>query len=277
MNQKQVSLTSPPEVEALQGLLTPEYLDSRVAEFVQPLDLPVLSARPEQGLYLHATVAGLKLCAVEHGKKPTQIQADFIGGKTGFRLEQGVGRKQPIARAVGAHRKLPLQVIDLTAGLGRDAMVLAMVGCHVTMIERQPVVAALLLDGLQRAAAHPAFAELIETRVQFICQDASVWLSTHAASLEKAVFYYDPMFPRREKTSLVKKEMRLFQQLIGADSDTDATFEFILGMGADRVVVKRPRHADCVAGRIPAHQIVAKSTRWDVYLPGAEVSAGMET
>jgi 16S rRNA (guanine1516-N2)-methyltransferase len=46
-------------------------------------------------------------------------------------------------------------VIDGTAGLGKDAFVLAGLGCKVTLVERHPVVVALLADGLARAWQDP--------------------------------------------------------------------------------------------------------------------------
>ena len=40
------------------------------------------------------------------------------------------------------------------------------------------------------------------------------------------VVYLDPMFPHREKSALVKKEMRVFQELVGADNDADDLLDF---------------------------------------------------
>nr|VUD25346.1 methyltransferase [Salmonella sp. NCTC 7297] len=53
-----------------------------------------------------------------------------------------------MAKAVGIKGDYLPDVVDATAGLGRDAFVLASVGCRVRMLERNPVVAALLDDGL---------------------------------------------------------------------------------------------------------------------------------
>ena len=56
-----------------------------------------------------------------------------------------------IAKAVGIAQGVRPQVLDATAGLGKDAFVLASLGCQMTLIERQPLIAALLEDGLARA------------------------------------------------------------------------------------------------------------------------------
>ncbi|BBI63969.1 hypothetical protein HSBAA_52750 [Vreelandella sulfidaeris] len=43
-------------------------------------------------------------------------------------------------------------IVDATAGLGRDAFVLASLGAQVLLIERVAAIAALLEDGLKRAS-----------------------------------------------------------------------------------------------------------------------------
>jgi 16S rRNA (guanine1516-N2)-methyltransferase len=45
------------------------------------------------------------------------------------------------------------------------------------------------------------------------------------------VIYLDPMFPHREKTALVKKEMRLFRPLVGDDPDAPALLQAALASG----------------------------------------------
>lgn len=80
------------------------------------------------------------------------VRVDF--GETGAdaRRLATASRRQPLARAVGLKKRTPT-VLDATAGLGRDAIVLARLGCVVTAVERSPVLAAMLRDALDRAAA----------------------------------------------------------------------------------------------------------------------------
>ena len=59
-------------------------------------------------------------------------------------------------------------VVDATAGLGRDAFVLASLGCRVTLIERSPVVAALLQDGLARAGQDPGDRPWVRERMHLL-------------------------------------------------------------------------------------------------------------
>ena len=93
---------------------------------------------------------GLQL--VELGPQaPGPVRVDFVEGAMAHRRLFGGGTGQMIAKAVGVQPGIRPRVLDATAGLGRDAFVLASLGCAMTLIERQPLVAALLEDGLARA------------------------------------------------------------------------------------------------------------------------------
>lgn len=117
-----------------------------------------------QGLVLlqHAEYLALKQL---DDPKLGEIQVDFASDALTFRRQRGGGKKEAIAKAVGCKGQHVPHVIDATAGLGRDAFVLASLGCKVDLIERSPVVAALLNDGLIRAKAQPVLAELLTMRL----------------------------------------------------------------------------------------------------------------
>ncbi|WP_186370392.1 class I SAM-dependent methyltransferase, partial [Yersinia bercovieri] len=51
------------------------------------------------------------------------------------------------------------------------------------------------------------------------------------------VVYLDPMYPHRQKSALVKKEMRVFQSLVGADEDADGLLAPARALATKRVVV----------------------------------------
>ncbi len=79
------------------------------------------------------------------------IFVDFVGGAMAHRRKFGGGRGEAVAKAVGIKgRQLSSGRGGRHGGAGRDAFVLASVGCRVRMLERNPVVAALLDDGLAR-------------------------------------------------------------------------------------------------------------------------------
>jgi 16S rRNA (guanine1516-N2)-methyltransferase len=213
---------------------------------------------------LWCTPEGLKLQAT--GKKaPGPTWCDFVSGAVAHRRKFGGGRGQMIAKAVGLKQGVTPSVLDATAGLGKDSFVLATLGCHVKMVERSPVVHALLSDGLARALLDEETAPIAE-RMSLVHGDAI----DHLASLigqedNPQVVYLDPMFPHSEKSALVKKEMRAFRGIVGDDNDASRLLENALQVASGRVVVKRPRKAPTIDDRVPNHQLEGKSSRYDIY------------
>jgi 16S rRNA (guanine1516-N2)-methyltransferase len=158
-------------------------------------------------------------------------------------------------------------VVDATAGPGRDAFVLASLGADVLLIERVPAIFALLKDGLARALAD-ADTRAIAERMHLVLGDAIHQLEALVARTPVApqVVHLDPMFPHRDKSALVKKEMRLFRQLAGDDQDAPRLLEAALDVATHRVVVKRPRGAPPIEGPPPRHVLEGKTSRYDLYV-----------
>lgn len=190
------------------------------------------------------------------------IKVDFVEGATAHRRKFGGGRGQDIAKAIGLKHGFTPHILDATAGLGRDAFVLASLGCQVTLMERMPAVAALLYDGIERAKLSNDVSE-IANRMNLV----------HASSIENMelaqqvdVVYLDPMYPHREKSAAVKKEMRVFQSLVGEDLDADSLLAPALALAKYRVVVKRPSYAPPLDNIKPNTSINMKKNRFDVYV-----------
>ncbi|MEH6543391.1 MAG: class I SAM-dependent methyltransferase [Porticoccaceae bacterium] len=215
---------------------------------------------------LHLDADGLTL--ISQSGSSGSISCDFMGGKLRHRHRFGGGSGQAISRAIGVKSSFMPSVADLTAGLGADAFVLAGLGAKVTMVERHPVVAALLSSGINRALRYGDDEDLLAAvkRMQLIRGDARDWLSSISASEQPDVIYLDPMFPERNKKSAqVKKEMQVLQALVGKDDDIADLLDEALTKARYRVVVKRPRLSDPLADRKPSFSVTGKSTRFDVY------------
>ncbi len=193
------------------------------------------------------------------------IRCDFINGELRHRRLYGGGKNQMILKATGLNKHKP-SVMDLTAGLGRDSYVLATAGARVAMFERQPIVAALLADGLQRLRSSGDEQELaIAQRLSLHQGDSLTCVAALAEQEAPDVIYLDPMFPERGKSAKVKKSMAFFHQLVGSDDDAAALLPLALATARYRVVVKRPRHAPPLADIKPGLCFEGKSTRFDVY------------
>jgi len=200
-------------------------------------------------------------------KAPGPIRAEFAEGSVDHRRKFGGGKGQMIAKAVGLKAGVYPHVLDATAGLGKDAFVLATLGCQVQMLERSPLVYALLQDGLERArhcADDPELAPIM-ARMQLLAVDSQEYLARLNDENRPDVIYLDPMFPERQKSADVKKEMAAFHHLVGKDEDADLLLEKALAKAHYRVVVKRPRKAPFIAGKTPSYQLEGKSSRYDIY------------
>ena len=232
--------------------------------------LTLLAAAPaDAGHLLVLAEDGLSLYQCDEPKLGG-IRVDFAGGAVAHRRLYGGGKGQAIAKAVGLNKGAVPTVLDATAGLGRDAFVLASLGCRVTLLERQPMVAALLHDGLRRGYADPEIGGWLQERLRLVHRSSLDALADWPERPD--VIYLDPMYPHRDKSALVKKEMRVFQDLVGADNDADGLLAPALALARKRVVVKRPDYAEPLAGHKPSTCIETKKNRFDVYVLASMVA-----
>ena len=192
------------------------------------------------------------------------IVVDFVEGAAARHRLATASRSLPLARAVGVRGEAPF-VVDATAGLGRDAFVLAGLGCHVMALERSPAACALLEDGLLRASQSARApirraAERIELR-HVDAREALLTMTTPPPG----VIYLDPMYADLSRTALAGKEMRVLRELVGDDDDAIDLFAVSRAVALRRVVVKRhPRAAPL--GPDPDFNCKGKLARFDVYL-----------
>jgi 16S rRNA (guanine1516-N2)-methyltransferase len=193
----------------------------------------------------------------------TELICDFTGGAVGHRLRAGGGRGQALPRAAGFSKSRTPAVVDATAGLGRDAFLLASLGANVTLIERAPQIHALLEDGLARASAAGGAAAEVAARMTLVLGDAKQLLPEMVAE----VVLVDPMHPPRGNSALVKKKMRLLRDIVGSDEDALELMQAALQAASKRVVLKWPLRAAPMAELAPpSHQIRGKTTRYDVFM-----------
>jgi len=207
------------------------------------------------------------------GETAGPIYVDFIAGAMGFRARRARRGKEPLARAVGLKGTDIPTVLDATAGLGRDTFILAALGCPVTVVERSPVIAALLRDGIARARTH-FDTRTAARRMTLISGDATAVLRRLTEDERPDVVYLDPMYPHRSKSALVKKEMRILRALVGEDPDAPQLLETALRTARRRVVVKRPRLAPALPGVAPSHTLTGNTTRFDIYLITRNADSG---
>jgi 16S rRNA (guanine1516-N2)-methyltransferase len=239
--------------------------ETHANDLAKRLELPLVSAMAEDDcLYLCPGQNGIFL---RYPKDNIQLRLDFTQGRLFHRLKQP-DKKQMVIKAMGTPTVNGIHILDGTAGFGEDSMLLAAYGYRVTMNERSAIVGAILDDALSRAMAVEGFENF---DIQFVPQDVFEYLDKMPTDEFPDIVYLDPLFPKRSKTAKVKKKMQLIRLILEASpceqhySDA-GLLELAMKRAKNRVVIKRPRKAQPFADTNPSHQIVGKTSRFDVYL-----------
>lgn len=214
-------------------------------------------AEGEKNLELRRDAEGLAL--VGDGMV---LRADFVRLLPRLRPDR-LGREL-LVRAARVRGVEAPSAVDATAGLGEDALLLAAAGFVVTMFEKDPVIAALLRDALERAARVPELAPVAE-RMTLVEGDSVAGLRCLGFSPD--VVFLDPMFPERTKSAAVKKKFQLLHHLERPCDNEEELVEAALAARPRKVVIKRPPKGPLLAGARPSYQVFGKAVRYDVLVP----------
>lgn len=215
------------------------------------------SLASDQPLWLELSPQGLSLTDGKMG-----MQGDFL--ESFPRLKQHLLGQELLVKAArikgfeGAPR-----LVDATAGLGADSLLLAAAGFNVTMFESNPVVALLLEDALRRAQQDERLADIV-ARMTLVCGDSVAGMG----DLEEApdVILLDPMFPARKKSAQVKKKFQLIHCLEAPCTNEEELFAAAVAAQPRKIVVKRPPKGPYLADNKPAYSIQGKAVRYDCYV-----------
>jgi len=218
----------------------------------QNLGYPLLEREQTATIALHIQAGQLQIIAPQISSKPYQHQL-----APSLQLD---GLKQhPLRQAIGTKRRNCL-IYDLTAGLLKDSLSLAMLGHRVVAVEQHPLVFAISTQAVQSLQiTHP------ELALQLYHASAEDFINN--TPMRPEIIYLDPMFPTRSKKALVKKPMQLLQAIVGHQAqDYSALLELACQYATSKVIVKRPNHGEPLAGRKPSEQLShQQSTRYDIY------------
>lgn len=171
-------------------------------------------------------------------------------------------------------------VMDTTAGLGEDSLLLAASGYSVLLYEHNPVIAALLQDALERAGRIPELEETV-SRMKLVPSDSLSVLRylynnegqagdfpfSQNCIQKPDIIFLDPMFPPRQKSALVKKKLQLIQKLEMPEGNGEELLAAALLVKPRKVIVKRPLKGPYLAGKKPGYSLKGKAVRYDCYLP----------
>jgi 16S rRNA (guanine1516-N2)-methyltransferase len=189
-------------------------------------------------------------------RQPRQrpLLIDFHSDDIARRIQGG--RKDLLARALG-YKKPPYRVVDLTAGLGRDAATCAGLGMQVQMFERNAVLALLLQEALHRAP------ETIANNLSWGGTQASPkdWATAQAVM-------YDPMYPGsgNHKGAAPGLQTQQLRALVGHDDDVHSVFAQLQAQRPHRLAIKRPPRGQRVQLGVPSLSMRGGRVHWDIYL-----------
>ncbi len=229
---------------------------AKAEEIAQDQSFLQILTEPVGELFLHLTSEGLRL-----EKDGLFVMGDFASMQR--RLKRGNLSGELLVKAMRLNDIPEPQVVDATAGMGEDSLLLAAAGFRVVLYEYDPVIAALLSDALSRAAMIPELSEAV-SRMQLFARD-SISVLKEMASPDAV--YLDPMFPKRQKSGLVGKKFQLLKQLEKPCDNEEELLAAALCSKPKKIVIKRPLKGPFLAGRKPSYSLTGKAIRYDVIMP----------
>lgn len=240
-------------------------LSDQTEKLATRLNLPMADSEEQYDLLLKYSDKGLELVKPNDPLLTGSVRVDFTSGRQEFRRKQQ--KKELLVRAAGCKKNTSLSIIDATGGLGRDSFLLAASGCRVQIFEQQPIIAALLTDGLERAREHPETSGLVEHIRLRVGNAVTALQEMKQCGRQVDTVYLDPMFPHRRKSALVKKELQILQLLTPVPSDkaSEELLQAAFAVAGKRVVVKRSLKAPFLTDITPSYSLTGKTVRFDVY------------
>lgn len=231
----------------------------RATQLAESLALPCIPQ--DDKTYTYLLVVTEERLSIRAPDRRSEIVVDFVEDGTRHWLSQGFGKRSPLAKAIGV-KNHSTSVLDLSAGFGQDAFMLASLNLNMTLLERSPIMHALLADGLRRAAATTLAP--IANCIKLIHTDALTYLRALKQNLPD-VIYFDPMYSPRKKSALVKYKMRVLKDLVGENDDATEVLAYARSLPLSRVVVKRAIKAPPLSEDVD-FCIKAERIRFDIYL-----------
>ncbi len=222
------------------------------------------------------------------GSNKSSLTIGFSNPRLKFRMGPGNLQHELLLRAIkGRSRETSLRVVDCTAGLARDAAIMASAGFQVAAVEQNVLLARLLQDSLSRCCNVGEDPRDLESTGAGMLQNLAVFAGDSIALMANGklpaadVVYLDPMYDGGLKPSAaVKSEMQLLRRLsawyhrdaarsvVGSIDNRVAEHELLntaRAFALKKVVVKRAPNAPYLADCKPASSLGGKALRFDIY------------
>ena len=189
----------------------------------------------------------------------TPLKIDIQKGALGWRLARPQ-HETHLKKAIGKTDR-PLRILDATAGLLGDSMIMLALGHSVTAYEQSKILYTMLNNQLNQLS------ETDSNLLNFKLINSNV-CETNFSEKSFDVIYFDPMYPEDKASSARRSDLKKINSILeieGLVSDPELTFSYLRNISSTKLIVKRPLKADAFKGSIN-YQIKGKSVRFDIYL-----------
>ena len=189
----------------------------------------------------------------------TPLKIDIQKGALGWRLARPQ-HETHLKKAIGKTER-PLRILDATAGLLGDSMIMLALGHSVTACEQSKILYTMLDNELNHLAETDSNLLNLKLINSNVCE-----ANFNGKSFD--VIYFDPMYPEDKASSARRSDLKKINSILeieGLASDPESTFTYLRNIPSTKLIVKRPLKADAFKGSIN-YQITGKSVRFDIYL-----------
>jgi 16S rRNA (guanine1516-N2)-methyltransferase len=223
----------------------------QLAAFTNEIEVCIDALPPGDELYLQLDAHGL--CIISQDFQPLYIEQ--IYSKLYLRKDQL--SRELLVQAIKVKPHPGLLIIDATAGLAKDALLLGLYGYRVLMLEQNPLLATIIHYALQNKFLPMA-------NLQLIFANSIDYLNNNP-DLSPYVVYLDPMFKKEDK-ALAKKDMQIIQTLTKLQPDFDSELFQAASKLAKKIIVKRSgKQQGLISEPLPSYSKKGKTIRYDVY------------
>ena len=189
----------------------------------------------------------------------TPLKIDIQKGALGWRLARPQ-HETHLKKAIGKTDR-PLRILDATAGLLGDSMIMLALGHSVTAYEQSKILYTMLSNELNQLP------ETDSNLLNFKLINSNV-CETNFNEKSFDIIYFDPMYPEDKASSARRSDLKKINSILeieGLASDPESTFNYLRSIPSTKLIVKRPLKVDAFEGSIN-YKITGKSVRFDIYL-----------
>jgi len=187
------------------------------------------------------------------------LKLDFLKGTINYRLQRAHHEKH-LKKAIGKNKE-PQLILDGTAGLLSDTLILLSLGHKVIACEQSKYIYLLISDAVRRAENQLGF---LENLILVNKNSIDVYLEKENVD----IVYLDPLFPQDKKQLKRSKSIYALRDILNLEKiviNDDKLFMEFNELKPKKIILKRPLKSEIIYNT-PNYQVKGKSTRFDIYI-----------